>query len=133
MLSHADMQLLADKQELSELVARYAWLVAQGRGAAVADLFSEDGEFLGLGHELRGRRVLARFYEKAAVPGAIVPMVGNVIFDVAGDTASGVSTLMGMSQGPGRQLLCAYYEDDCVRVEGRWRFSRRRAGVYFER
>ncbi|QEH77063.1 nuclear transport factor 2 family protein [Sphingomonas sp. C8-2] len=128
-----DLAAIADKIALGELVARYAWLVGQGRGAEVPALFTADGAFEGRSQELRGREALARFYARSASDfGDVVPLVGNMIFEVAGDRATGVSTLTGHKRGSGVHVFSGVYEDDFARVDGRWLFDRRRFTTYFD-
>jgi hypothetical protein len=125
--------LLADKIALAELVSRYAWLVGQGRGSEVPALFCDDGVFEGRGHALHGRRAFEEFYAKAAgSPGDVVPLVGNHLFDVQGDRASGVSTLNGFKRGSGIHIFSGFYDDEFARVDGRWLFSRRVFTTYFD-
>lgn len=128
-----DLAAIADKIALGELVARYAWLVGQGRGAEVPALFTVEGAFEGRSQELRGREALARFYARSASDfGDVVPLVGNMIFEVAGDRATGVSTLTGHKRGSGVHVFSGVYEDDFARVDGRWLFDRRRFTTYFD-
>lgn len=128
-----DVAALADKIALGELVARYAWLVGQGRGAEVSALFTEDGIFEGRSHRLEGREALARFYiDSAGGHGDVVPLVGNMIFELAGDRASGVSTLTGHKRGSGIHMFNGTYEDDFEKVGGEWLFRRRRFTTYFD-
>ncbi|ATE63643.1 nuclear transport factor 2 family protein [Rhizorhabdus dicambivorans] len=128
-----DLAVLADKVALGELVARYAWLVGQGRGPEVPALFTADGRFEGRNQQLCGQEDLVRFYQGAASGhGDVVPLVGNMIFDVSGDAASGVSTLTGHKRGTGVHVFSGVYEDDFAREEGRWLFRRRRFTTYFD-
>ncbi|MFD2500226.1 3-keto-5-aminohexanoate cleavage protein [Rhizorhabdus histidinilytica] len=87
----------------------------------------------GRSQELRGREALARFYARSASDfGDVVPLVGNMIFEVAGDRATGVSTLTGHKRGSGVHVFSGVYEDDFARVDGRWLFDRRRFTTYFD-
>lgn len=128
----ARLRAIEDRFALEDLVSNYALNVARGDGPGVADLFSDDGEFVGLTHSVSGREALLAFYVAAARPGGIVPLVGNRVFEISEDVATGSSTLAGMSPGPGRQLLCGLYEDDFVRVGEGWKFRRRRFTTWFE-
>ncbi len=51
------IELIEDRIAISELRARYSFLVDQGRGQEAVDLFTEDGEFHGPVRQLpRARR-----------------------------------------------------------------------------
>ncbi|HYG27872.1 MAG TPA: nuclear transport factor 2 family protein [Caulobacteraceae bacterium] len=133
-MSDAEARLRAfeDRLALEDLISTYALLVARGDGPGVVDLFSDDGEFIGLTHTVSGRQALLTFYIGAARSGAIVPFVANKVFTISGDTARGASTLVALSPPPGRQLLCGAYDDDFVRTAEGWRFRRRRFITHFE-
>lgn len=121
----------ADRVALNELVARYAWSVAQGKGAAVAELFCEDGWFESSGSRVEGRQALAEFFSRmAGAFGGTVPLVGNTIFELDGDAAMGLATLIGFRQG-GSSVFAGHYQDSFRRTEGIWRFAGRRFETYF--
>ena len=67
-----EVQELADREEIRELIARYAHRVAHG--VSVADLFTDDGAYIS--HmpgqpvqEVRGREALNKHYGVARAPG----------------------------------------------------------------
>lgn len=121
---------LHDRLELDELVSRYAWFVGQCAADEVADLFSEDGAFLGLDHDIRGRAALRAFYAHMLARRAVIPFVANKVFRFDGDVASGNSTLIALSGDSGMPAVCGYYDDDFVREDGQWRFRTRRFSSY---
>jgi hypothetical protein len=129
--TEARLGAIEDRFALEDLVSAYAQLVALGDGLRVAALFCDEGEFVGLGHSVRGREELLAFYVASSRPGAIVPMVTNMTFEISGGTALGRSTLAALSPGP-RRLLCGAYEDDFIRTEDGWKFRRRRFTTWFE-
>lgn len=122
----------ADHTALGQLVARYAWSVAQGLEAGVAELFCEDGWFEGSAGRILGRKLLADFFSQAAGEyGKAVPLVGNMIFELNGDAATGVATLVGF-QDHGQRTFAGHYQDVFRRVDGDWLFHGRRFVTYFD-
>ena len=130
--TEARLRAIEDRFALEDLVSAYALKVACGDGAGVADLFTDDGEFVGLTHSVSGRDALLAFYVASTRPGTIVPLVANKVCEISGDTATGSSTLAALSPGPGRTVLCGAYDDDFLRVPEGWRFRRRRFITWFE-
>jgi hypothetical protein len=57
---------------IANLIGRYYWLVDENQADAWADLFVEDGAFVGLGREFRGREGLKQ------VPALYAPMGGRL-------------------------------------------------------
>jgi SnoaL-like domain len=47
-----------DRTEITDLLARYSWLVDEGEGDAWADLWTADGSFTGIPDPLHGREAL---------------------------------------------------------------------------
>lgn len=125
---------LADREEIKELVARYAHGIAQR--AQVAWLFTEDGVFIqrvpGQPPEhYQGQDVLAPMYEKVAQTVAPMPMIHNHIIEIDGDEARGLCSIELRMTYDGKSMIgSGFYEDEYRRVDGRWRFSRRDATMF---
>lgn len=123
---------LADREEIRELTARYAFLVASKRSAA--GLFTDDGGFVfrkpdGEIGIARGRAALDdTFADILRAPNHNLPTVHNHLLSIRGGEATGVCWIElhaakanenGHSQdwrGSG------YYEDVFRRENGRWKF-----------
>ena len=128
----AVLRELADREEIRELTARYAFLVANRRPAV--DLFTEDGGFVfrkpdGEVGEARGRQELDQvFADILRAPNHNLPTVHNHLISIDGDHATGVCWIelhahkveengdIGDRRGSG------YYEDIFRRENGRWKF-----------
>lgn len=128
----AILRELADREEIRELTARYAFLVANKRSAA--GLFTVDGGFVfrkpdGEVGVAKGREALdAVFADILRAPNHNLPTVHNHLLDIHGDEAKGVCWIelharkqedngkIGNWRGSG------YYEDVFRREEGRWKF-----------
>ncbi len=125
----------ADKIEIQELVARYNRAIDSGDVEGWVETFVPDGVFEGLvvptfrGHD-ELRAFATAFWtepEYAEWRGAQHWTI-NMIIDGEGDSATLFAYhIMFKPDGPGADpaLMCAY-DDELVRVDGGWRFSRRR-------
>lgn len=125
---------LADREEIRELIARYAQRVS--RGKSMTDMFIDAGVFIVRlpgrpPQEARGREQLDKAF--AASLGSIhnMPAVHNPVISVAGDEAIATSWIEVYLRGEnGRTFLgSGYYEDRLRRESGRWKFAVRDANV----
>ena len=126
---------VADKIEIHELVARYNRAIDSGDIEGWVDTFLPDGVFEGLvvptfrGHD-ELRAFAAAFWtepEYAEWRGA-QHWTTNMIIDGEGDRATLFAYhIMFTPAGPGANpaLMCAY-NDEIHRVNGTWKFARRR-------
>jgi hypothetical protein len=132
------VQELADREEIREIVARYAQLVVRRRSPA--HLFTEDGALIinmpGFRtQEIRGMQALeAMFQATAARPALSMPAVHNHVITVAGDEAVGTSWIelyVSDDASPDGRAFAGtgFYEDVLRRVSGRWKFVSRTANV----
>ena len=128
----AILRELADREEIRELTARYAFLVANKRPAV--DLFTEDGGFVfrkpdGEVGEARGRQELDQvFADILRAPNHNLPTVHNHLISIDGDHATGVCWIelqahkMEDNGDIGDWRGSGYYEDIFRRENGRWKF-----------
>ena len=128
------VQELADREEIRELIGRYAHRVAHG--VSVADLFTDDGAFIthmpGQGaQEVRGRAALDKHYGVARAPGTAMPMIHNFLLAVAGDDATGLCSIELRVGADGQSIIASgYYEDRFRREDGCWKFVVREATFF---
>src|SRR5262245_22246914 len=126
----------AAREEIRELVARYAQHADRGRFDDLVGLFADDGALRVDDHEpLEGRGAIRAFLYATAVAlresgssRLIRHHVTTCSIEVAGaDTASGTTYFLVVSdRGPDHWGL---YRDRYVRVGGSWRFAERRVRV----
>jgi hypothetical protein len=123
----ATIRELADREELRELTARYAFLISQKRSAA--ELFTADGGFLfrkpdGEVREARGREALDTiFADILQPPNHNLPTVHNHLFSLTGDAAPGACWIELHAAKDGEHWVgSGYYEDQFRREGGRWKF-----------
>jgi len=122
-------QELIDREEIRELIARYAHRIAQG--ISVADMFTDDGVFI---VRFPGRPVIAvngreKLDETYSVDNAIsdhpLPMIHNVLIEISGSEAIGVcSNELRLTENGKSMIGSGYYQDRFRRENGRWKFSR---------
>jgi hypothetical protein len=131
-----------DRARIEDLQARYLFAFDFGDAEGYAGTFAPDG-ILDFGQgEVQGREAIARFISdgrtrteaaRANVPEGERPSVGrhiinNMVITVNGDTAHGVAYWTHMTSGPdgrGTVDFFGHYEDDMVKINGEWFFSRR--------
>lgn len=123
------LRRLEDRQELSDLIARYGPAVDDRDGAAIAELFAEDSVFDTVAGVMRGRdQVVAYYLERLSQFGVSFhyPHTQTVEFD-GDDRAHGLVTAHAeMASGNEAFWVALRYHDEYVREDGRWRFAVRR-------
>lgn len=124
-----DLQNLADEMAIRDVVARFTDAVNRNDPAALAALFTDDGEWLVPGMETTVGPAAAA--EQIGGLRTMFPNLvqllhsGHVVID--GDAATGVWYLTE-SAGTADGTALAFtgvYRDDLVRTDAGWRFSRR--------
>jgi hypothetical protein len=116
---------------ISELRARYAFLVDQSHAEEAADLFTEDGEFHGPVKSYVGREQHLKHYSHQAMSG-MWHFVANEIIDIDGDAATGQCYCYMPCVFEGESYVCACrYDDVLVRHNGKWKFKRRTVTFYY--
>jgi hypothetical protein len=115
---------VSDVIEIEQLAARYIHAADRGDGETFASTFTEDGR-LGT---VAGRATLAEF--GSGVPQrrpGVRHWLSNLLIDGDGDNATMRSYLrMTAKVGPDGsavEVATGCYEDELVRVEGRWLFQ----------
>jgi len=129
---------LADREEIRELIARYAQHVVRRR--SMAHMFTPDGTLIvrmpGLPvHEARGHAALDKLFQGAvASPALSMPAVHNIAIQVNGDEATATSWIelhVSNDAHPDGHVFagCGTYDDRLRRENGRWKFVQRDANV----
>ena len=128
---------LEDIEEIKRLKARYAAACDNNYDAdAIAELFAEDAQWDGgdLG-KANGREKIRAFFSRASefFPFAIHNVM-NPQIKVDGDHATGQWYLLQpatMAKGNQAVWLDATYNDEYVRIDGRWVFQKLRVTTHF--
>jgi uncharacterized protein (TIGR02246 family) len=111
-----------DQAAIRELIADYALALDAGDIEGCLQLFTDDAEFLVYGKSFAGRDGIGGMFRDA--PRGL-HLTGVSRIDVRDDIASARSQVLFVRAGS-LQLRAALYDDEVVRVDGRWRFRRRR-------
>lgn len=127
------VQRLEDLAEIGQLRARYCQLLDDQEWEALAQLFTEDGEFHGIG-SAKGRAELAAFYARvhAASFDAWWHFSTNETVEWHGDHATGETYLYQPCVMDGTAYVAAgRYRDEFVKHDDRWYFSRRQVSFFY--
>lgn len=111
-----------DEAAIRDLIAGYALALDAGDVDGCVRLFAPDGEFLAYGRTFAGNDGIAGMF-RAAARGLHLTGVSRITVD--GDRASARSQVLFVRCGD-LQLRPALYDDELTRVDGQWRFARRR-------
>lgn len=111
-----------DDAGIRELLAGYALALDAGDFEECVELFAPDGEFLVYGKIFAGRDAIAGMFRDAARG---LHLTGSARIEVDGQRATARSQVLFVRAGD-LQLRPALYDDELTRVDGRWRFARRR-------
>jgi hypothetical protein len=119
----------ADKLEITELMSRYNYAMDQTKPEDWADTFTETGELQVNGSTMaKGRAQLVAMVQKAAA-GEYRGRhwVCNTIIDGDGDKARLRAYVLsiGINEGIAPRVM-GEYDDELVRVNGKWKFQLRR-------
>ena len=128
---------------IEDLQARYMFAFDYGDPDGYAGTFTPDGVLDYGGGEIKGRKAIGEFIAagrkrteeaRANTPAGQQPNVGrhiinNMVIKVDGNKAHGVAYWTHMTSGAdgrGAVDFFGHYEDEMVKVNGEWLFSRRR-------
>jgi ketosteroid isomerase-like protein len=126
----ADLQNVADRIALMDVMLNYAKGVDQRDLALYTSVFADDVEVLGFGAEtFKGRDAWVAYVKEALARfGPTQHMLGPQLAVVEGDTAhcrTDVQALHYLKDEPGKTLtLWATYNTDMKRVGGEWKIAR---------
>jgi hypothetical protein len=126
---------IEDRQDIHDLVMRFAYFIDTDNLALVSGLFAEDG-CMTYSHKIEGKQAVHAFFTGAS--GYFLGMshnVTNLLIEVNGDTAKATSKALGwhwLAQARGARealpadlLLIGGYQDELRREPEGWRFVNR--------
>ncbi len=134
------VETLADRDAIRELTATYCRAIASGDVPAVVELFCEDAVFetdpIPTLHRpagcLNGRDEILAAYTATLAQITPKPFLHNHLVEVDGDRAQGFCSVeIRVVQGETAYNVAGHYEDAYRRVDGLWKFERRRFVVYY--
>ena len=124
---------LEDKFAIEELIARYNQSLDSGDYEAWLACWADDAVFDGLGKVLTGIQAIRGFADGYEVGyrqrlHALKHFTINILSQIDGNrtTSSSYVQLTTTSDKGVRVVLTGRYEDDVKRIDGRWRFARRK-------
>ena len=122
---------IEDRTAISELRARYSFLVDQHRAEEAADLFTEDGEFHGPIRSYVGREEHIKHYS-SQVLSDMWHFICNEIIEIEGDSATGQCYCEMPCVFEGESYVCACsYDDVLAKQDGVWKFRKRTVTFYY--
>ena len=125
------VRAIEDREAIRELTARYCQLAVEGDAEDVVSLFTEDG-VLDFGEIVeQGRERLVALYRESFQAVRPIPTVHNHMVELDGDRATGFCSLeLRMVENGEAVTAAGHYEDVFERVEGSWKFARRKLVFY---
>lgn len=111
-----------DHARIRALLAGYALALDAGDFDECVQLFAPDGEFVVYGKTFAGCDAIAGMFREAARG---LHLTGSARIDVEGELATARSQVLFVRAGD-LQLRPALYDDELTRIDGQWRFARRR-------
>ncbi len=137
------LESLVSKNEITELVHRYAFNIRQRKHGLCAEMFTEDSSFeVREAHPLRPETLVTRSRAEGrdaviasiGVSGGtsrVFPAIHNLLIDLDGDSAR-ITALMLATVYPGGGEMVGEYDDTLRREQGKWLFKSRCYTIYRE-
>jgi hypothetical protein len=129
----ADALSAADRLAIQELLARYNWAIDLNNGSEFAATFTPDGDFDSPTVRLHGREELHRFASGEGRPPRKPEERGqhwltNILVDGNTDRATLKAYLCYQRREDGgiKTTTIGFYQDDLIKLDGRWHFACRR-------
>lgn len=113
---------MTDREAIRDLIAAYALTLDADDIEGCLALFTEDSEYLVFGKTLLGPEKVRKMFSRA--PRGI-HLTGVSLVDVDGDAATARTQVLFVDSSS-HQMRPALYDDDLVKIDGAWRFRRRR-------
>ena len=119
-----------DQLAIMDLSARYCHATDSHNAEAWADTFTADGAIEAPQGTSQGREALIQFSQgvNTGMP-TVRHYVTNLVICCEGDSATMSSYLNLINTDGNATVFTAIYEDEIVRVDGEWKFARRKIVV----
>lgn len=129
-----DLTTVEDTLNIHQLYARYSDAIMRNDPESFGSCWSEDGYWLLLGNEYRGREAIVEAYcNSVGGTDFIMHLAMSPLISINGDKAkvrSQVQEILHFSGG-GAMLILANYNDELHKVDGQWLFADRRISVRY--
>lgn len=113
---------MTDRDQIRELIAAYALLLDADDIDGCLLLFTEDSEYLVFGKTLLGPDRVRKMFTRAPRG---MHLTGASAITIDGESAIARTQVLFVEAGT-HTMRPALYDDDLVKIDGRWRFQRRR-------
>lgn len=126
------LEMLAAKDEIRELTARYCHAIVDGDADTIVPLFCDDGVFHSNKLRPEGRDALRTFYAAAVSKKTHKPFVQNHVIEFEDDEhAKGrCSVEIRVWHNNEAHTESGHYFDRYRKVDGQWRFAERQYNRY---
>jgi len=129
-----DLTTVEDTLNIHQLYARYSDAIMRNDPETFGSCWSEDGYWLLLGNEYRGREAIVEAYcNSVGGTDFIMHLAMSPLISINGDKAkvrSQVQEILHFSGG-GAMIILANYNDELHKVDGQWLFADRRISVRY--
>lgn len=125
---------LMDQFAIQQLLSRYAIAVDKRDVAEYATCFADDVVISGPGFEMRNDVAKPTIDMLASMYESTMHCVHNSLYTISGDSATGIAHCVAShikNEGGKRSKFDMYirYHDELAKLDGQWRFSKRRLEV----
>ena len=125
---------VADTLKIQQVYARYSDAIMRNDAETFASCWSDDGYWLLLGNEYRGKEAIVEAYSNS-VGGTdfIMHLAISPLVSIHGDKArvrSQVQEIIHFTSG-GSMIILGNYNDELRKVDGQWLFVDRRISVRY--
>lgn len=125
------IRALEDRDAIRELTTRYCQLAVAGRSEEIVGLFTRNGVLESGGTREQGHPRLLAMYRTAFATLRPIPFIHNHVVELAGDRATGYSSVELRMVEDGQAVTAAgHYDDEFEREDGVWRFASRKLVLY---
>jgi len=129
-----DLTTVEDTLNIQQLYARYSDAIMRYDSETFGSCWRDDGYWLLLGSEYRGKEAIVEAFKNAVAPTDFVSHLAlSPLISLKGDTAkvrSQVQEIFHFSDGGG-MILLGNYNDELQKVDGKWLFSDRRISLRY--
>lgn len=126
---------LEDQQALRDLMATYIDAVARDDGETWKNTWDENGCWMLMGNEVRGREAIAGLWQQLMAGFDFALLVPSTCrYDIEGDRARGFWYLQEFTRttdGQASQLF-SRYTDECIRTAEGWRYLSRGYDIIYQ-
>jgi len=129
-----DLTPVEDALNIQQLYARYSDAIMRNDPETFGSCWSEDGYWLLLGNEYRGKKTIVETYSNSvAGTDFVLHLAMSPLISVNGDEAKVRLQVQEMLPftGGGSMIILGNYKDELDKIDGQWLFAARRISVRY--